>query len=130
MGLLYGQKWTPNETTPGVFTVNVNGTTAPDPRGAACDRDQLHVCSVFDSKQPPTPSSVLRGEGCSLRSLLLLSWLSQGREIKVSEALDNLREKEREKKDKIVETKTVPSSYTSQVDTFKKMAARCDGAVL
>lgn len=76
--------WTegdPDETTPGVFTVNVNGTAAPDPclcpRGATCDRDQVHVCSVFDSKTAACSLSVLGGErAVTSRSLLLLPWLS------------------------------------------------------
>lgn len=33
--------------------------------GATCDRDQLHVCSVFDSKQLPAPNQRVQwGEGC------------------------------------------------------------------
>lgn len=80
--------------------MNVNGTAAPDPRGAACDRDQLHVCSVFDSKQPPTPSQCAQGRRLSVK-VIVTSFLaeSQGREIKVSEALgQSEREGKREER--------------------------------
>lgn len=72
-------------------------------------------------------------EAVPSRSLLLLSWPeSQDEEIKVSEVLvqsEGEEEREREKKQKLV-TKSFPSSCTFQVDTFKKVAARCDRAGL